>query len=48
MATKGGSDAVREQVGDVYLVRGLGLVAAAVVLMAIGGLLTFAAWWLKT
>jgi hypothetical protein len=41
-------DAVRQQANDIYLVRTRGLLAAVFVMMAIGGLLTFAAWWLKT
>jgi hypothetical protein len=43
-----GSNAVREQVGDVYLVRSLGLVAAVLVMAIVAGLFTFAAWWLRT
>jgi len=43
-----GSDAVRQQVFDVYLVRSLGLVGAALVMATVAGLLTFVAWWLRT
>src|SRR5215467_2949222 len=43
-----GSDAVRQQVIDVYLVRTLGLVAVALVMVAIAGFLTCVAWWLRT
>jgi hypothetical protein len=43
-----GSDAVRRQANDIYFVRTLGLMAAVLVMMSIGGLLAFAAWWLKT
>jgi hypothetical protein len=43
-----GSEAVRRQTAEVYLVRTLGLVGAAFAMIAIGGLLTFVAWWLRT
>src|SRR5262249_25942921 len=43
-----GSDAVRRRAAEVYLVPSLGLLAAAVALMAIGRLLAFVAWWLRT
>jgi hypothetical protein len=43
-----GSDAVRQQAGDIYLVRTLGLLAAAFIMTAIAGLLAFIAWWLRT
>jgi hypothetical protein len=43
-----GSDAVQRQAGDVYLVRTLGLLAAGFAMIAIAGLLVFAAWWLRT
>jgi len=42
------SESVRQQAGDFYLVRTLGLVTAALVMMVTGGLLAFTAWWLKT
>jgi hypothetical protein len=43
-----GNDAVRQQVIDVYVVRTLGLVAVALVMVAIAGFLTCVAWWLRT
>jgi hypothetical protein len=43
-----GRVAVRQQAGDIYLVRTLGLVAVAFIMIAIAGLLAFAAWWLKS
>jgi hypothetical protein len=43
-----GTDFMRQQVGYIYLVRSLGLVAVALVMMAIAGGLAFAAWWLIT
>jgi hypothetical protein len=43
-----GSKAVRNQAGDVYLVRTLGLLAVAFAMIAVAGLLALAAWWLKT
>jgi hypothetical protein len=43
-----GSDVVQQQVSDVYLVRSLGLVGAALVLATVAGLFTFVAWWLRT
>jgi len=43
-----GSDAMRRQAGDFYFVRTLGLLAVVLAIMAIAGLLTFIAWWLKT
>jgi uncharacterized membrane protein len=42
-----GSEAVRRQAAEVYLVRTLGLMAASVALMVIGGLLAFVAWWIS-
>jgi hypothetical protein len=43
-----GTDLMRQQAGDIYLVRSLGLVAVASIMMAMGGVFTFAVWWLKT
>src|SRR5262249_3614248 len=43
-----GSEAVRRLVAEVYLVRTLGLVAAGLAMMTLGGLLTFVALWLRT
>lgn len=43
-----GGDAVLRQVGDIYFVRTLGLLAAGFAMMAIAGLLAFSAWWLRT
>ena len=43
-----GSEAVRRQAGDVYLVRTLALVAVALVIVVATALFTFIAWWLKT
>jgi len=43
-----GSDVVRQQISDVYLVRGLGLMGAALVMATVAGLFTFVAWWLRT
>jgi hypothetical protein len=43
-----GSKAVQRQMSDIYLVRTLGLLAVGLVLVAIAGLLTLAAWWLRT
>jgi hypothetical protein len=43
-----GSDAVQRQAGDVYLMRTLGLLAAGFAMVAVAGLLAFAAWWLRT
>src|SRR5262245_39555641 len=43
-----GSEAVRRQVVEVYLWQTIGVVAAAFALIAIGGLLAFVAWWLRT
>jgi hypothetical protein len=43
-----GSEALRRQASDIYLVRTLGLLAAGFAMMAIAGLLAFVAWWLKT
>jgi len=42
------SDSVRQQAGDFYLVRTLGLVTAALIMMITGGIFALAAWWLKT
>ena len=42
------SDSMRQQASGFYLVRTMGLVAAAVIMMIAGGLFAFAAWWLKT
>jgi len=39
---------VRQQVTDVYLVRGLGLMGAALVMATVAGLFTFFAWRLRT
>jgi uncharacterized membrane protein len=41
-----GSETMRRQAGDIYIVRTLWLLAAA--LVAISGLRALAAWWLKT
>jgi hypothetical protein len=43
-----GSEALQGQVGDIYLVRTLGLLGAGLAMMAIAGLLAFSAWWLRT
>jgi hypothetical protein len=43
-----GSESVQRQTSDIYLVRTLGLIAAAWVMMAIAGVLALAAWWLRT
>ena len=43
-----GSDAVRQQVSDVYFVRCLGLVGAALALATVAGLFTFVTWWMRT
>jgi hypothetical protein len=43
-----GTDLMREQAIDIYLVRSLGLVAVTLIMMAMAGILAFAAWWLKT
>jgi hypothetical protein len=42
------SEAVQRRAGDIYLVRCLGLVAAALIMMAIAGGLTFTRWLLST
>src|SRR5262249_47407078 len=41
------SDSVRQQAGGFCLVRTLGLVTAALIMMITRGLFAFAAWWLK-
>ena len=43
-----GSDALRQQVSDVYLVRCLGLVGAALALATVAGLFTFVTWWMRS
>jgi hypothetical protein len=43
-----GSEALQRQASDIYLVRALALLAAGFAVMAVAGLLAFAAWWLKT
>jgi hypothetical protein len=43
-----GTEGVRRQAGDVYLVRALGLMAVGLLMLPLGVLLTFLAWWLKT
>lgn len=43
-----GTEAVRRQAGEVYVVRALGLLAALFLLVPLAGLFKFLAWWLKT
>jgi hypothetical protein len=43
-----GSKAVQHQVSDIYLVRTLGLLTVALVMMVAAGLLAFIVWWLRT
>src|SRR5262249_4002189 len=43
-----GSDALRKQANDVYFIRTLWLLAAALIIMAIAGALMLTKWWLKT
>jgi hypothetical protein len=43
-----GTDAVRRQAGDVFLMRAVGLMAVGLLIVPLVGLLTLLAWWLKT
>jgi hypothetical protein len=43
-----GSDTLRREASDIYIVRTLGLLGAGLALMTIAGLLAFAIWWLRT
>jgi hypothetical protein len=42
------TDLMRQQAVDIYLERSFGLVAVTLIIMAMAGVLGFAAWWLKT
>jgi len=43
-----GSEDMRRQAGDVYVLRFFGLVAVALLVVPIAGLVAFVGWWLKT
>jgi hypothetical protein len=43
-----GSETLRRRAVDVYFVRTVGLLAVALVVIGVAGLLKITAWWLKT